>query len=220
MKSLNREEQLKLLMSTKIFRGFSVEEGRDSFDELSPKLKTFPRDRIIAHQGDELDGIMVVASGSVREEKYFAEGELHIHDIYLPGEMPGLLAAVSEKRILHMTYTADTETQVLFIPLSRLYNLKDARRIRENLIYLLADESIMRVNKSEVLSNRGVRERIMAYLSVLRGKADSNEVTVNMSQEKLANYLCVNRSALSHELSRMRSEGLIDFKGRHYTIKY
>jgi CRP-like cAMP-binding protein len=86
------------------------------------------------------------------------------------------------------------------------------------LTYMLADNNIKMSNKVEILAERGLRDRIMVYLNVLRVKSGSDTVTIKMSREQLAQYLCVNRSALSNELSKMKRDGLIDFKGTRFTI--
>ena len=49
------------------------------------------------------------------------------------------------------------------------------------------------------------------YLNVLAKKSGGNTVQVKMSREQMARYLCVNRSALSNELNKMKREGIIDF---------
>ena len=83
---------------------------------------------------------------------------------------------------------------------------------------MLSDSNIKMAHKVEILAERGLRDRIMVYLNVLRSKAGGNTVTIKMSREQLAQFLCVNRSALSNELNKMKREGIIDFKGSRFTI--
>ena len=80
------------------------------------------------------------------------------------------------------------------------------------LIEMLADDNIRMTHKIEILAERGLRSRIMVYLNVLARKSGSDTVSVKMSREQMAQYLCVNRSALSNELNKMKREGLIDFQ--------
>ena len=82
----------------------------------------------------------------------------------------------------------------------------------------LADESIRKMHKIEILAERGLRDRIIMYLDILRKKSGTNVVHVNMGREQLAQFLCVNRSALSNELNKMKREGLIDFRKNEFRI--
>ena len=55
-----------------------------------------------------------------------------------------------------------------------------------------------------------------AFIGARRKKA---RIRKNMTQEQLADYLCVERSGLSLELGKMRDEGLLDFHKSHFILK-
>jgi CRP-like cAMP-binding protein len=65
-----------------------------------------------------------------------------------------------------------------------------------------------------------VRGRIMVYLSILSEKRGSLTENINMNQEELSQYLCVDRSSLSYELNKMRKEGILDFRKKTYTLMF
>ena len=90
--------------------------------------------------------------------------------------------------------------------------------ILENIIHLLSDISIRQMYKIQVISKHGLRDRIMAHLLIMQRKRNTEVFDIRMSQEQLAQYLCVNRSALSYELNKMKKEGLIDFKKSKFKI--
>lgn len=85
-------------------------------------------------------------------------------------------------------------------------------RLLENASQMLADKCVRLLYKADVLSKKSLRERILTYFGILTTKSQSNAFTLKMSREQLAQYLCVNRSALSRELSRMQKEGIIKMK--------
>jgi hypothetical protein len=70
------------------------------------------------------------------------------------------------------------------------------------------------MKRTDILSRRTIRERVTLFLNVLR-EISGDEVDIGMTQEKLAQYLCVDRSSLSEELNIMRREGLIDFRKKN-----
>ena len=86
------------------------------------------------------------------------------------------------------------------------------------LMQKLAGDSIKKTRKIEILGERGLRNRIMIYLDVLRKKEGSSVVTVKMNREQFAQYLCVSRSALSNELNKMKREKIIDFNKERFEI--
>ena len=90
---------------------------------------------------------------------------------------------------------------------------KYASQIYKALTFMLADENIKMMHKTELLAERGLRNRIMIYLRILQSKSGSERIDLRMSREQMAQYLCVNRSALSNELSKMKAEGIIDIRG-------
>jgi CRP-like cAMP-binding protein len=82
-------------------------------------------------------------------------------------------------------------------------------RLYENIIHVLANENIKKLYKINVLYKRSLRERILSFLQNIATRTGSDSFRINMDREQFAQYLGVNRSALSHELSRMRQEGII-----------
>ncbi|MPN26117.1 hypothetical protein SDC9_173541 [bioreactor metagenome] len=91
-------------------------------------------------------------------------------------------------------------------------------RMINNMLMYLANENVRKQHKIEVTSQHSLRGRVLSYLYFMAGRHESTTFFIPYSREQLANYLCVNRSTLSHELSSMRSEGLIDFKKNRFTI--
>jgi CRP-like cAMP-binding protein len=76
------------------------------------------------------------------------------------------------------------------------------------------------MHKSDILTVRTVRGRIMAYLSIISEKRNNLTVKIDMNQEELAQYLCVDRSVLSSELNKMRKEGVLNFNKKTYTLMF
>ena len=107
---------------------------------------------------------------------------------------------------------------MVFVSMHSILKSKFSGEMQEALTHMLADSNIKMSNKIEILAEKGLRDRIMIYLNILRMKSGTDTVTVRLSREQLAQFLCVNRSALSNELSKMKKEGIIDFKGPRFKI--
>lgn len=190
----------------------------DAFEQLKISGRNYKPGETIFFEGDIIDKICIVKRGSVRSEKTYLNGEVHIVEIFEEGSMFGLAFAVSKSRITALDFVSNEDAEVVFVSMHSIRKSRFANEMNRTLTYMLADSSIKLSNKVEILAERGLRERVMVYLHILQTKAGSNTVTVRMSREQLAQFLCVNRSALSNELSKMKKEGIIDFKGPTFTL--
>ena len=178
----------------------------DAFEQLKISGRNYKPGETIFFEGDIIDKICIVKRGSVRSEKTYLNGEVHIVEIFEEGSMFGLAFAVSKSRISALDFVSNEDAEVVFVSMHSIRKSRFANEMNRTLTYMLADSSIKLSNKVEILAERGLRERVMVYLHILQTKAGSNTVTVRMSREQLAQFLCVNRSALSNELSKMKKE--------------
>lgn len=185
---------------------------------LRSTSKKFDKNSIIFLDGDIISKICIVESGSVRSEKTYLDGEVHIVDVFQAGDVFALEIAASRTQKSTMDYIANEDSRIRFVTMAAIKKAEQAVDIHQEIAYTLADENIRRSHKIEILAERGLRDRIMMYLRVLQGKSGTDIVTVPMSREQMAQFLCVNRSALSNELNVMKREGIIDFKGTRFTI--
>jgi CRP-like cAMP-binding protein len=84
-------------------------------------------------------------------------------------------------------------------------------RLIENMVRIIARKNRELMRKVEVVSKRSIREKLLAYLSIQAQVQDSDYLQIPMGRVELAEYLCVDRSALTRELAKMKEEGLIDY---------
>ena len=159
-------------------------------DQMDISERKYPKGDTIFYEGDTIKRICIIEKGSVRSEKNYADGEVHILNV---------LTVVS--------FSIESLNKETF-----------RKPVKNILIEMMADENIRMGHKIEILAERGLRDRVIVYLNILARRFQSNVVTVPLSREQLASYLCVNRSALSNELSKMRQDGIISFKGREFCL--
>lgn len=186
--------------------------------ELKSSSRKFDKNEVVFLEGDTISKICILEEGSVRGEKTYPDGEVHIVDVFQAGDAFALEIAASRTQRSAMDYIANGNCCVRFVTMDAIEKSKRAMEIRREISYCLADENIRRAHKIEILAERGLRNRIMMYLRVLQGKSGTNTVTVPMSREQMAQFLCVNRSALSNELNVMKREGIIDFSRSEFTL--
>lgn len=124
---------------------------------------------------------------------------------------------------LPVTVLSASESIILFLDGQKL--LSDCshrcvfhRHLTENMVRVMARKNIMLNQKLRFLSRRSTREKLLAYLSYFSWQSGSLSFSIPFNRQELADYLCVDRSAMSAELSRMKKEGLLSFNKNHFQL--
>lgn len=201
-----------------IFEELNKSDYMQAFEELNVIGQNMRKDDVIFHEGDEVNKICIIDRGSVRGEKAYPSGDLHIIQIYDELAIFGIEAAVSKKKTAPMDYICNEDGTVVFISLKNINSSRFSKQIYDVLMQKMADDNIRKMNKIEILAEKGLRKRILLYFGVLRKKSGSDIINVKMSREQLAQYLGVNRSALSSELNKMKREKIIDFERDRFRL--
>jgi len=103
--------------------------------------------------------------------------------------------------------------------------LRDSRKahvlqaVRANLLRVVAQKNLTLLRANTLLLRRSIRERLLGYLSQQAQEAGKSTFVIPLDRQGLADFLAVDRSALSAELSKMRREGLIDFRKNRFTLR-
>ena len=211
-------KHLEGIIESGLFSEINKRDYIEAFEQLKITGRRYKKNEVVFYEGDLIDKICIIREGSVRSEKVYPDGELHIVDMFDTGSIFALEVSSSRTKKAAVDYISNEESIVVFVSMHSIERNAYREEINRAMLHMLSDTNIKMAHKIEILAERGLRERIMVYLNVLRGKAGDNTVTVKMSREQLAQFLCVNRSALSNELNKMKKEGLIDFKGTRFTI--
>ena len=115
----------------------------------------------------------------------------------------------------NVSYFAASDSEVLMLPLGKVLfesgNSEASRRLMCNIVSILADNNTRLIEKTEILCKKTLRSKILAYLEQEAKYNNSNKFTIPFNRTDLANYLDADRSALTRELAKMRTDGLINF---------
>lgn len=186
--------------------------------QMHAQERSLRRGEIVFHTGDIIDRIGIVISGSIRSEKNYEDGEVHILSVVEEEGVFGLVIAMSKTRISPVNFIANRNSRILLISMESLKNCDHWDAIQRKLVESLADELIRNANRIEMLAQHTIRARALTYLRTVAAKSGSDEVILSMNREQLAQFLCVNRTSLSNELSLMQQEGLIEFRKNKFRL--
>ena len=214
-----------ILTACSIFYGISKEELFQFFKEANAHIKSYGKGEVLFYEGDFYDQISVILSGEAAIVRLYPDGTEHLFQKLSVGHLVGIEVACTETKISPYSTCALTDMKVLkfsYRCLETEGRVEERKRlfIQNQILKFIASENIKKYYKINILSSRSLRERILLYLEIQRKKKKSNVVTIPFDRIEFANYLCVNRSALSKELSKMQGEGLIRYHKNKFEILY
>ena len=216
------KENLEILKEHRIFSGLS----REIIGEkilTHGRIKRFAEGEYVIHPQDEVDEIGIVLEGELHNVQIFFDGNYSLMDVLEPSYVVAADLICTESRLSPYFIVAKKESSVMFLPswiflTGRVLSEQERLSVMNGLLTFVSHENMRRYFKIAILSKKGLRDRIMTYLSMQSVRQGVKTFKIPFSRETLAAFLCVNRSALSHELSLMEQEGLISFRKNEFTI--
>lgn len=181
-----------------------------------------PNATVISLQ-EKVDHISVLLTGRIQMMHLYASGTYSLITTLTPPESLGLELIGTQSRISPYLAVAAAETSVFSFPADLILRAgtlpPDLQLAALNrLLNMVSNFNMQKEYRLAILSQNGLRDRILTYLTMQAAKRGSDTFQIPFSREEMASFLCVNRSALSHELSLMRKEGLIDFSKNTFTL--
>ena len=215
---------LPVIRSAQLFSGVSEDELTAMLSCLKAEKKDFPKEDFVLRSGDTADSIGLVLAGTVLVIQEDIWGNRNILSKAGPGQTFAAAYACAPGSVLNVSVVAETPVTALFLNVKRILNVCPSAcahhsRIIRNLLSELAEKNLRFSEKLTHMGQRTTRSKIMSYLSAEALRLGKYEFDIPFSRQQLADYLAVERSGLSLELGKMRSEGLLDFHKSHFVLK-
>ena len=215
------EEVRKALQACWLFRDLP-EEGLETLAGLG-RRRRFGRGALLIEPQETVDWFGVVLSGRVLILQMFSDGVSSLMNTLRPGYVLGADLICTDSLRSPYTAMADGDGALLVFSRTALLEpgtLPEAYRLMVwgALLRFLSHENMRKHYRLAILSRRGLRDRVLTWLTMQTRRRGTNQFQAGFSREELADFLCVNRSALSHELSKMAAEGLIAFHRNEFTL--
>lgn len=187
------------------------------------QIRAFLKGQYIIMPQQRVDQFGIVLSGRVHTMHIFPDGNYNLMSVLGPFKVLGADLVCTRSRTAPYHAVTALSSQVLYLPGDLLLQpgtLEESVRLSmlDQLLTLIAQENMKKEYRLAILSQKGLRERILTYLTMQVRKRGANTIKVSFSREEMASFLCVNRSALSHELSLMQREGIIRFRKNVFTL--
>ena len=216
------EKYLQSVGASPLLRGIAQTELKALLQSLGVQMKVYPKNSFIWQVGEQvlLAGVVVAGSVHILREDYW--GRQNILAQLGCGNVFGEVYACLQQVPLTVSVAAPNGATVLFLDVRRLLvsNSRSAaeNRLLHNLLMLMAERNLLLTQKMEYLTKRTTREKLLAYLSEQARLQQSNRFTIPFNRQQLADFLAVDRSAMSSELGKMQADGLIVYKKNNFEL--
>ena len=217
------KKYLNILKNCSLFSGVADENLIPLLGCLNARVKGFAKKETIFSEGDAAEYIGIVLSGSVQIAVVDFLGNRNIISFAETGELFGESFACADIKSLPISIIANEASEIMMVDCRRiLYSCSNAcdfhRQIIFNLMKTLAVKNIVFHQKQEVTSKRTTREKIIAYLMQQAKKTGRRCFDIPFDRQELADYLEVDRSGLSAELSKLQKEGILTYRKNHFEL--
>ena len=203
-----------ILKKSPLFAGIEEENLSAMLGCLGAKKSRYGKGETVFAEGEPATQIGLLCRGSAQVERIDYDGNRTIVSEIEAGELFAESFACAGVEHLPVSVTATEESEVLLIDSRRItQSCCNACAFHQKMIYNLlkitAMKSIRLHQRAEIISHRTTRNKLMAYLTLQAKEQGSNPFTVPFDRQALADYLEVDRSGLSAEISKLRKEGLL-----------
>ena len=217
------EKYLEILKKSTLFAGLTDDEILSIQSCINARVKNYKKGEYVFSTGDRINSINILVKGvlHIRNDDFW--GNSSIMNVISEGEMFGEAYAGREHEIIMNDVVAIENSTVIFYDVNSMLttcnaNCKFHSEIIQNLLFAISEKNRLLVQKLGHTSKRTTKGKLMSYLSLQAAKNNSNSFTIPFNRQQLADFLYVDRSAMSNELCKMRDEGLILFEKNKFTL--
>ncbi len=211
------------LSKTKLFNEITENEIKVILNCLKSYTKKYDKGDLIYKQGEIISSIGIILLGSINIENDDIWGNKNILENISMGNIFGETYACIENEEIMVNVVAAEPCEILFINIDKVLRTcsnacKFHIQLIKNLLSLTSQKNISLTRKIFHTSPKSIRGRILSYLSYQAILKGNTEFEIPFNRQQLADYLSVDRSALSNELSKMEKDGIILYNKNKFKI--
>ena len=216
-------DDLTILTECALFHGLREAQIREMLPCLSARQSRFRRGQFLLRAGDRVAFAGILLSGEVEVLQEDFWGNRNLLAAVGPGDLFAEAFACAHA-VSPVSVLCKTDGSVLYLNVRAIFSpcekaCAQHKALSQNLIRVLAEKNMQLNEKAGFLSQRTTREKLLAYLSAQARRAGSASFRIPFDRQQLADFLSVNRSAMSAELSRMQREGLLCADRSSFTLR-
>lgn len=211
------------LAKTTVFNGISPRDLKALLDCLNAHSRKYKKGEYIYRAEERIDTMGLVLSGSVIVEHNDIWGRQTIWERIEEGRIFAEVYAFFHGEPLMVDVVAEKDAQILFMKAGKIMTSCSSgcafhSRLIGNMLSIMAFKNLNLSRKIRLITPRTIRERLMLFLSYQAVSRGGRRFEIPFNRQQLADYLCVDRSAMSSELGKMRDEGILKFRKNKFEL--
>ena len=213
-----------VILKTALFRGCSPSEVEQMLGCLKYTIRAYQKDETIYSRGRVVTEIGIVLSGSVQIENDDVWGTRSVLNVVGQGGIFAEAYACVPNEPLMVNVVASDSCEILFLNMAKVFGADESMcpfhsKFIQNLIVVCAKKNLELSHRIFHTSSKTIRGRLMSYFSQQMSLQGIDKITIPFDRQQLADYLGVDRSALSKELGKMKKDGLLNYHKNQFEIK-
>lgn len=217
------QKYIPVLKNTKLFDGVDDDNIASMLSCLGALHRNYQKGEYVFRQGEHICDITVLVEGKLHIQRDDYWGNRSILENIAVGEMFGEAYAACESGALLNDVVAVNDSTVIFFDMKRMLTSCSAAcpyhtKVVQNLFFAISEKNRKLVQKLGHMSRRTTREKLISYLSEEARRQKSASFVISYNRQQLADFLSVDRSAMSNELCKMRDEGMLEFEKNKFRL--
>lgn len=217
------KQNLKVLMMTSLFQDVSENDLEAMLSCLGAVERKYRKNDVILLAGTKVTSVGIVAEGNAQITRDDAEGNRAILSELEKADLFAEAYVAAGSMEIPVTVIATTDCRIVWIPFSKIVGICSTacdfhRTLVQNMMRVIAMKNILMNEKMRILSCKTTKEKLITYLSDYSERVGKNKFRIPFSRNELADFLSVDRSAMSRELSRLREEGFLNYHKNEFEL--
>ncbi len=217
------ENYTSILSKCTLFKGIAAGDLGSLLSCLGSYTKNYKNDEYVFFSGNEINHVGILLTGSAEIIKENLAGNRHIMAFLTPSQIFGEGIVCTLKRISPVTIRVKEDSKILFVPYERITKSCSNScnfhiQIIQNMMIILGQKNYNLNTKIELLTLKGMREKIAAYLLHEAKDRNSLNFQITPNRNELAEYLNVSRTSMCRELAKMKEENILDYYQNSFKI--
>ncbi len=216
-------QNLKILTRVSLFRDVSEQDLEDMLSCLGAVERKYRKNDVILLAGTKVTSIGIMAEGRAQITRDDAEGNRTILSELARADLFAEAYVAAESMEIPVTVIATSDCRIVWVPFKKIVEPCCSacgfhKKLIQNMMRVIAMKNIMMNEKMHILSCKTTKEKLMTYLSNYSERVGKNKFKIPFTRSELADFLGVDRSAMSRELSRLRDDGYLRYHKNEFEL--
>ena len=217
------KHNIKTLMLSSLFQGVAESDLEAMLNCLGATERKYKKNDVILLAGTKVTSVGILVEGNAQITREDAEGNRAILSELVRADLFAEAYVAAGSAEVPITVFATSDCRVVWIPFNKIVGICSAacgfhKTLVQNMMHVIAAKNILMNEKMRILSCKTTKEKLMIYLSDYSERVGKNKFKIPFSRNELADFLSVDRSAMSRELSRLRDEGYLHYHKNEFEL--